>query len=179
METSFTHTKVPGVKYIAGITFQSEYGVHEAGSEVPEAEKFANLQVLVDAHFLYPYAPEEGYDWLPPHLFNTVRTRQEVLDKMAGDPTGPHINFEKTEHHEIAEKNAEEQEVIYAKLKATQQPGREDADPGPSPEEVAAEATGNKIEPRAEENTGLPVIHEEKPVKQTATRRRTRRKSNG
>lgn len=143
METSFTHTKVPGVKYIAGVTFQSEYGTHEAGSEVKEAEKFANLQVLVDSHFLYPYAPEEGYAWLPPHLFTAVRTRQEVLDAMAGDPTGPHIKFEKTDLHEQAEKNAEQQEVIYEKLRATEQPGAP-AEPGPTPEEVASRAIGDQ-----------------------------------
>lgn len=143
METSFTHTKVPGVKYIAGVTFQSEFGVHEAGSEVEEAPLFSNLQVLVDSHFLYPYAPEEGYAWLPPHLFAAVRTRQEVLDAMKGDPTGPHVEFEKTELHKQAEKNAEQQEVIYEKLRATEQPGAP-AEPGPTPEEVATGAIGGQ-----------------------------------
>ena len=35
------------VIFIAGVTFQSEHGVHEAGSEVKEAKEFQNLQVLV------------------------------------------------------------------------------------------------------------------------------------
>lgn len=140
---------VPGVKYIAGVTFQSEYGTHEAGSHVKEAEKFQNLVTLVDAHFLYPYAPDGGYDFLPPHLFNDVRTRQELLDYLEGDPVNKHTTDqfpggEKPEVIKLAERDAEEQDVIYAKLKATQQPGRPKAPEGPTPEEVASEALGEK-----------------------------------
>lgn len=174
--STFTHTQVPGVKYIAGITFQSEYGVHEAGSEVKEAEKFQNLQTLVDAKFLYPYAPEEGYAWLPPHLFSAVRTREETLKMMEGDPTGSHVKFEKTELHKQAERESEAQDVIREQMKNNLVPAE---DRGPTPEEVASKATGEKIEPKEETNTGLPVVevHEEKPVVKQTTAKKTAKKA--
>jgi hypothetical protein len=78
---------VPGVKFIAGRTFKSEYGTHEAGSVVKEALEFRNIEVLVSNHFLYPYAPEGGYDQLPAHLFNHVQLKEEVEAAMAGDST--------------------------------------------------------------------------------------------
>lgn len=74
------------VLYVAGVTFQSEYGVHEAGSVVKEATKFQNLEVLVDNRFLYPIAPEHGYAYLPPHLYNHIGTEEEVMAKLAGVP---------------------------------------------------------------------------------------------
>lgn len=76
-----------GVKFIAGRNFDTEYGHHEAGTVVEDAPKFPNLDVLVSASFLYPYAPDAGYAYLPPHIFNSVNTREEVEAKVAGDTT--------------------------------------------------------------------------------------------
>lgn len=149
----YNYQYVPGVQYIAGITFQSEYGVHEAGTVVKEAEKFQNLGVLVDNRFLWPFAPEEGYDWLPPHLFNDVRLMSEVRALLEGDPSGTRAvpqfpdpedptkeGVPPQEVHQ-AEFEAQQQEVIREQMKATDQPGNK-KDPGPTPEEVAEEATG-------------------------------------
>ena len=157
---------VPGVKYIAGVTFQSEYGTHEAGTEVKEAEKFPNLVTLVDAHFLYPYAPDGGYDFLPPHLFNDVRTRQELLDHLAGDPINKQVTEqfpgqEKPAVIKLAEREAEAQDEIYTNLKAASQPGRP-APEGPTPEEVAAEATGTAPKKAAAKKTAARTTTKEK-----------------
>jgi hypothetical protein len=150
------HRYVPGVKYIAGVTFQSEYGEHEAGSVVEQAPGFPNLEVLVDNRFLWPYAPDEGYDWLPPHLFNSVKTMDEVKAALEGDPHGtrrvpqwPTKSDDTTEEGQKpaqvaqAEFEAEQQPKIRAKLQATTQPGAP-KDPGPTPEEVAKEATKDR-----------------------------------
>lgn len=143
---------VPGVQYIAGVTFQSSYGVHEAGTVVPEAEKFENLGVLVANRFLWPFAPEQGYEWLPPHLFNDVRLMSEVQELLAGDqhasrpvpqfPDPEDPNSEGVPPQEVlqAEFEAQQQEKIREQVRATSQPGRP-KDPGPTPEEVAEEAT--------------------------------------
>ena len=152
---------VPGVKYIAGVTFQSEYGTHEAGTVVEEAPSFQNLEVLVDNRFLWPYAPDDGYEYLPPHLFNSVRTQEEVKAELEGDPKGtrrvprwPTASDDPTEEGdppqqvEQAEWEAEQQEVIREQIRATQQPGQPKKDSGPTPEEVAAEATGEKTTTR-------------------------------
>lgn len=149
------HRYVPGVQYIAGVTFQSEYGVHEAGTVVKEASQFANLEVLVSNRFLWPFAPDEGYDWLPPHLFNSVKTMDEVKAALEGDPHGtrrvpqwpdkddPTKEGQKPAVVAQAEFEAEQQPVIRAKMLATSQPGAE-KDPGPTPEEVAEEATKDR-----------------------------------
>jgi hypothetical protein len=117
------HRYVPGVKYIAGVTFQTEYGTHEAGTIVEEAPGFWNLDSLVDNRFLWPYAPNDGYDWLPPHLFNSVKTMDEVRAALAGDPsaTKPVEQFpdgEKPPVIQQAEAEAENQDIIHAALKA-------------------------------------------------------------
>jgi hypothetical protein len=156
MPGNFQH--VPGVAYIAGQTFQSEFGVHEAGSVIPneEAEQFGNLQVLIDNRFIWPYAPDEGYDWLPPHLFNDVKTMDEVKAVLEGDPMGtrsvpqfpdpedPTEEGEPPEEVLRAEDEAEEQVIIHDKLKATQQPGVERPE-GPTTLEVAEGALGRKL----------------------------------
>jgi len=149
---------VPGVAYIAGQTFQSEFGVHEAGSVIPneEAESFGNLQVLIDNRFIWPYAPDEGYDWLPPHLFNDVKTMDEVRAVLEGDPHGvrsvpqfpdPEDPTQEDDTPEVvlqAEDEADEQVVIRDKIKDTQQPGVQRPD-GPTTLEVAEGALGRKV----------------------------------
>ena len=138
MAGNFSH--VPGVKYLAGVTFQSEYGVHEAGTVVKQAEKFPNLEVLVSAHYLWPYAPEKGYEWLPPHLFNDVRTMKEVKAALAGDASGaravPQFRGEKPQEFKTAEAEAEAQVIIRAAIKSPEQPGVPSPG-GPTVEEVA------------------------------------------
>lgn len=74
------------VKFICGRPFDSEYGHHDPGEEVTQAPQFQLLETLVHAGLLYPYAPDEGYDFLPPHLFSILNTRQEVEQQMEGDP---------------------------------------------------------------------------------------------
>lgn len=146
MPGNFQHA--PGVAYIAGQTFQSEYGVHEAGHVIPteQAETFPNLQVLVDNRFVWPYAPEQGYDWLPPHLFNDVHTMDEVKAVLEGDPHGsrpvpqfpdkddPTQEGDKPQQVQQAEDEAEAQDVIREQIKATVQPGTPKED---SPETAA------------------------------------------
>lgn len=73
------------IRYVAGRPFDTEYGHHEPGKVVLDAPKFPNLEVLVSAGYLYPYAPDEGYEYLPPHLFTGVQTREEVMAYLAGD----------------------------------------------------------------------------------------------
>lgn len=108
----------PDVKFVAGRTFQSEYGTHEAGTEVEEARLFPNLDVLVSAGFLYPYSPEDGYSYLPPHLFSSVNTYEEVIAKLRGDhqSVGGQVEqfpYGKPDEVLEAERQAEVQEASY------------------------------------------------------------------
>jgi hypothetical protein len=131
---------VPGVKFIAGRTFKSEYGTHEAGSEVKEALEFRNIEVLVSNHFLYPYAPDEGYDQLPAHLFNHVQKRQEVEGAMTGDVT-PKRTVVRPRQMEQSLLEAERQVEIRENLKKTP---KEVADALKAKEEAAKEAPVKK-----------------------------------
>ena len=80
-------SQIPGVKFICGRPFDTEFGHHDPGEIVEEAPGFNMLESIVRSGLLYPYAPEAGYDYLPPHLFSDTRTRQEVLDQIKGDST--------------------------------------------------------------------------------------------
>ena len=145
MAGNFQH--VPGVKYIAGVTFQSEYGEHEAGKVVKQAEKFPNLEVLVSARYLWPYCPAEGYDWLPPHLFNDIQTMTEVHAALKGDESALRTT---PQHHDVpeavkvAESEAEAQVIIREAIKSPEQPGV----PSPGGPTVAEVAEGAKPQPR-------------------------------
>ena len=152
MAGNFRH--VPGVKYIAGVTFQSEYGVHEAGKVVKEAEKFQNLEVLVSSRFLWPYCPAEGYEWLPPHLFNDVQTMAEAKAALKGDESALRST---PQHHEVpetvktAEAEAEAQVIIREAIKSPDQPGvpvaeekKEAPKPTPQPTPRLAKKTAKK-----------------------------------
>lgn len=97
------------VVFIAGQTFQSEFGVHVAGTEVEEAKEFQNLQVLVDNNFLYPIAPEEGYAYLPPHLFAYIDVKEATMAKLKGalNPNPDHFqDGKKPESYLLAEREA-------------------------------------------------------------------------
>lgn len=97
------------VVFIAGQNFQSEYGLHKAGEEVKEAKKFQNLQVLIDAKFIYPVAPDAGYNYLPPHLFKHINVRSEVMAKLEGAMTPYPDHFQdgkKPESMLLAEREA-------------------------------------------------------------------------
>ena len=97
------------VVFIAGQNFQSEFGEHLAGTEVEEARNFSNLQVLIDAHYIYPVAPEAGYNFLPPHLFNHINVKDEVMAKLRGvlSPNPDHFqDGKKPESLLLAEREA-------------------------------------------------------------------------
>lgn len=95
------------VVFIAGVTFTSEYGVHEAGTEVEEASRFPNLQVLIDSHFVYPVAPDKGYAYLPPHLFNHINVRDEIMAKIEGALSPNLDHFQDGKPAEVLQAEAE------------------------------------------------------------------------
>jgi len=67
-------------RYIVGRYFKSHEGTHTPGDAAPEsAAQWHNLHQLVASGLLYAVVEDEGYTKLPPHVFNAVRTRQEVL----------------------------------------------------------------------------------------------------
>ena len=117
------YLQIPGVKFVAGRTFQTEFGTHYAGDIVEEADQIPNLDVLVSANFLYPYSPDEqAYNWLPPHLYNDTQTYQDVLNKLNGD----HEGMQQTDQYagdlkpqvvKQAEVEAEMQDVIYEAIR--------------------------------------------------------------
>lgn len=78
------------VKFICGRPFDSEYGHHNPGEEVKEAPQFHLLETLVRAGLLVPYAPDEGYDYLPPHLYSLLNTKAEAEAILNPDPS-PHL----------------------------------------------------------------------------------------
>lgn len=109
------------VVYIAGRTFKSEYGTHEAGTEVKEASKFGNLQVLVDNHFLWPVAPDKVYNYLPAHLFNHLNVREEVMAKLEAAMAPHRKQFPNGKPPEVllAEQEADQaREVVVDRKKA-------------------------------------------------------------
>lgn len=145
------YRNVPGVKYIAGLNFKSEYGEHKVGDVVEQAESFQNLEVLVSNRFLWPYAPEEGYDWLPPHLFNHVQTEKEVRDQLAGDPDStrsakPFGDGVRPRVFQTADEEKAANDEIYAKIRNPQQPGAPKAEPEqkPAAKKTAAKKTTAK-----------------------------------
>lgn len=122
------------VIYIAGVTFQSEFGTHEAGTQVEEAAQFNNLQVLIDSNFIYPVAPDEGYGYLPSHLFRHINVKEEVMAKLKGamNPNPDHFqDGKKPESMLQAEREADyKQTEITGSTKLareTAQKAREDA----------------------------------------------------
>lgn len=140
---------VPGVKYIAGFNFKSEYGQHLTGEVVEQAETFQNLEVLVSNHFLWPYAPEEGYDWLPPHLFNHVQTETEVRTALEGDPHSkraakPFGDGVRPRVQQVADEEKAANDEIYRKIRNPVQPGdAPKAEPAPA-KKTAAKKTAKK-----------------------------------
>lgn len=103
-----------GVKFMAAKTFQTEFGTYTAGDEVKDARKFRNLEVLVRAGFLYPYAPDKGYEYLPPAIFSAVQTKAEAKAKIDGDPSAKrNVDYEQPEVVKTAEKTAERQYEAY------------------------------------------------------------------
>jgi hypothetical protein len=107
------------VTFVAGKNFQSEYGTHEAGSVVEEAHEFQNLQVLIDSGFVYPYAPAEGYGWLPPHIFSSVALQEEVMAKIEGQQFLGREQYPNGKPNEVlqAEAEADAQQEVYRKLR--------------------------------------------------------------
>lgn len=108
------------VQYVAGQNFQSEHGYHEAGSIVEEAREFQNLQVLIDAKFLYPFAPERGYAYLPANIFNHIDLQEEVMAKLRGAPSPNPDHFadgKKPEAMLQAEREADLQYQAYASVR--------------------------------------------------------------
>ena len=109
----------PGVAFVAARNFQTEYGVHEAGTIVEDAPKLWNLDVLVSAGFLYPFSPSQGYAYLPSHLFSGTNLREEIIAKFEGDPSFSVEQFPDTETPQIvleAEKQAEVQSEVYEEI---------------------------------------------------------------
>ena len=143
---------VPGVKYIAGRDFDTSYGHHEYGKVITEATKFENLDVLVAMHYLYPYAPEMGYEYLPPHLFNDVQTKVEVKATLEGDPVGsaavPSWADGKPDLLTKAEEHAEAQVVIYEKIQNPVQPRAPKPEPEEAPVAVKRTAAKKTAEPK-------------------------------
>jgi len=153
---------MPDVKFIVARPFDTEYGHHDVGEEFKEARAMYNLDVLVSAGLLYPYSPNDGYDYLPPHLFSIVMTRAEADAALKGDPSGQRgvhrfPDSPKPDVVKQAEVEAETQERLYPQLMAAAaahqkrtllaaQPGGDSANPVPTPslpaekqEEVAKE----------------------------------------
>jgi hypothetical protein len=71
-------------QYIVGRPFQTSDGWAWPGEPAPEeATLSGNLYALISAGFVYAYVPDGNYAYLPPHVFNAVKTYQEVHDIIA------------------------------------------------------------------------------------------------
>lgn len=147
----------PGIAFVAGRTFQTEHGTHEAGTVVKEALEINNLDVLVSAGFLLPFSPADGYDYLPAHLFSHTNLREDLLDHFAGDDS---FNTKQFDHHgqpqivTEAMAQAQEQEKLYPQLleanrtagqrAAEEQVEREKREPTGRPHETAHRRKNNR-----------------------------------
>lgn len=102
------------VKFLAAKPFQTEFGEHQPGDVVKQAKDFFNLEALIRSGFLYPYAPEDGYAYLPPHLFSELQTRKEALAKIEGDVAAQRASdYEQPGPVKLAERQAEQQHDMY------------------------------------------------------------------
>lgn len=169
------YLQIPGVKFIAGRTFQSEFGVHLAGDEVEEADQFQNLDVLVSANFLYPYSPDvEGYNWLPAHLYNDTQLLGDVQEKLEGDHTGAQqttqfAGDEKPEVIKQAEAEAAMQDVIYESIRARGDRSKEAVQEQVKKEHEQAERHAELTDTEAPKKTPTEVLlAEEKDRKEQA-----------
>lgn len=174
---------MPNVKFIVARPFDTEYGHHDVGEEFKEARAMYNLDVLVSAGFVYPYStePADGYNYLPPHLFSIVMTRQEAEEKLEGDPSGlrgvaQHPESPKPEVQLQAEREAEMQERFYPEILkltaerqrrnlAAAQPEGDYANPSPTP---AVPADKQEELAKEEEKEHAKAAKEDAPAKTPA-----------
>ena len=74
----------PDTGYIVGRPYLTVDGWATPGEPASEeVVSSGNLYALISAGFVYPYVPDKGYSYLPPHMYNAVRTYQEVNDIIA------------------------------------------------------------------------------------------------
>lgn len=78
-------------RYIVARPFQSHEGQHNAGEPAPaSAAEWFSIRDLVGLGWLYPVVDNKvDYAALPDHIFNAVRTRQEIegLIKLGDNPS--------------------------------------------------------------------------------------------
>ena len=144
------------VRFIAGRDFDTEFGHHEYGEEVPEAPQISNLDVLVSAGFLHPYVPEQGYQYLPAHLYNYLNTKAEVESKLVGDTT-PHAAMQnpqypggKPEVVKQAEAEAEQQVILREQVRLQHEQMAERRAQQDAKREAAKAAVAKKSAPAKE-----------------------------
>lgn len=121
-----------GTRFIVSRPFTTELGDHHPGEtfSIKDADKFNwDVQLFVRAGLLYPYAPGNGYDYLPPHLFSLVGTKEQAEDFLKGDESlivlspNPMSEDEKPELVKETERNAALQELAYAQMRDKQSAG--------------------------------------------------------
>src|SRR5688572_23210114 len=103
-----------GMTYICGRPFTSEDGQHNPGEEVPNAPTFPLLESLVNSGFLYRVYEGNGYDRLPPHVFNAVQTRREAQAAIEGDES--RLNVQNDWSKSGATKQAEREAEVQVQL---------------------------------------------------------------
>ena len=105
-----------GVKYIVGRPFTSEEGEHNTGEEVDPglAESWRYVEALVNSGYLYKVY-DEGYDRLPPHVYNSVMLKHEAEAKIEGDSSyiEAQNDWNKPKVLKDAEKQAEIDEKVH------------------------------------------------------------------
>lgn len=166
-----TTNTVPGnIKYMASRPFKTEDGEVWPGDDI-DASKVPDIQLLVQAGFVVPYAPNQGYSKLPAHLWTYVQRKTEAQAKLDGDSSArrgaavPEVQGDNSVIQE-AEKNAKNQAKLHTLVKRQAQNASAPKPPKKSTGSVedTKNQSADKAASKAKGQTDLKVASGEEPV---------------
>lgn len=109
--------------FVVGRAYQDNTGWRQPGDllRFKDVEGYPYLESLIAAGLLYRYAPEKGYDWLPPHLFSYTATLQERRAQLAAMDASLEVPWDKPDQLSESEKLDEAERESHARNNAAAQ----------------------------------------------------------
>ena len=166
-----TTNQVPdNIRYLAARPFKLPEGDMWPGDEI-DASTVPDIQLLVQAGFVVPFAPNQGYSHLPPHLWTYVQRKTDADAKLAGDPSarrGAVVPQEQTDNPVIQESelHAQNQDKLHSlvlrKSRAQSTPANRTAKKSTGSVEDTKNASSAKAAKKADAQTELKVSQGER-----------------